>query len=103
MAELEKVPTGLATDPRVLTREEALNQTGHGWVELWFEPDEETGEPDYKELREGAWCNGCYILGDADISTSDYTAKYYGKKYGVRFWTAKPTDEEREAAAWMDS
>lgn len=35
-----------------------------------------------------------------DITDSGAMMANYGKRYGLRIWTAKPTDEQREAAEW---
>ena len=94
----------LGGTPRVLTLDEVLTGKGCGWIENWFEPDEETGAPDYKELFECAWCYGGVVMmesGMLDHSEPEHVKKFYGKKYGTRIWTGRPTEEEREATPWL--
>jgi hypothetical protein len=90
----------LITEPpaRVLALDEVLGSKGAGWLENWFEADE--SEPESFELSEVAWCYGTLAHIDGDVSTEDYVKRWYNRRYGMRIWSAKPTDEEREREKW---
>ena len=45
-------------------------------------------------------CNGHFVTEDGDVTSREYTEARYNRRYGVRLWTRKPTDAEREAEAW---
>ena len=89
--------------PRVLTLDEFLTTSGTGYLENWFEADEEN--PEIKYLFECAYIKGNVInideLGGADYSDAEHMVPVYGKPYGMRVWTAKPTPEEQEATPWQ--
>lgn len=73
-----------AQEPRVMTLEELRKYSGPVWVE-WRDKRYE-----YDNGWEVATFNENYA---ADGET------YNGKEY--RYWTAKPTDEQREATPWL--
>ena len=89
-------------EPRVLTLEELMSSSGGGFVEIWFEGDPEEELKEEKVLIECGWCRGCYVSEDGDFSNEDYIAWQYNKRYGLRIWTGRPTDEQREAVKWDD-
>ena len=92
-----------AADPRVLTLDEFLSTSGTGYLENWFEADEENSEIKY--LFECAYIKGNVInideLGGADYSDAEHMVPVYGKPYGMRVWSAKPTPEEQEGTPWQ--
>ena len=83
---------------RLLTMEEVLTTKGAGWIENWFAADED--EPESFELSEVAWCYGTLAHADGDGTPSEFVEKQYLKKYGMRIWTEKPTEEQRKAVEW---
>lgn len=91
-----------AADPRVISLDELNTTSGAGWIEVWLEGDPDEGMEEEKFLTECGWCKGNYITDDGDFSIADYIQTHYNKKYGIRIWTAKPTDEQREAVRWDD-
>lgn len=91
-----------AQEPRVISLDELNTTSGAGWLEVWLEGDPDEGMKEEKFLIECGWCKGNYITDDGDFSIADYIQTHYNKKYGIRIWTAKPTDEQREAVRWDD-
>lgn len=77
---------------------EDLNGNGHGWLEWWFMGDDE--DPERKVLTECMWLNGGVFTFDHVAIGTEYLRRWYGKKYGMRIWKVKPTDEEQEKEAW---
>lgn len=72
-----------AQEPRVMTLEELRKYSGPVWVE-WR---------DKRYEYDNGW--------EVATFTENYAAEgetYNGKEY--RYWTAKPTDEQREATPW---
>ena len=89
-------------EPRVLTIEEVLAcKPRKEW--LWFE------ENAYGYIEESVMiCAKIYSFGDSWIAvdvpsqTHDETIEFDNENYGKtwRCWSAKPTDEQREAVPW---
>lgn len=91
--------------PRVLTLEEVMTTGGVGYVEDWFEGDGEL--PEEKTVNECAWLRGAIILYEpeahyTDVCYQDAVERGYNRRYGMRVWTAKPSDQEREAVERND-
>ena len=84
---------------RVLEEYEVMTTCGGGWIENWLAPED--GEPECFDMQMCAWCNGYLVTGDGSTTGRDVVAEQYGKKYGMRMWTDRPTDEQREAAKWQ--
>lgn len=78
-----------AQEPRVMTPEEVADQP-EGTV-VWME--QHTEERDYISAMV---CNGKGRIGNygIGINLEDLDAK------DIRFWTSRPTDEQREAVKW---
>ena len=85
---------------RLLTYRQALRACGSGYMENWFPDDEETGEPEHREIERAAWCNGGVILDCGSSASIKALRDLYNRPYGLRLWAGKPTDAEREAAPW---
>lgn len=90
------------TRPRVLSLEEVKSGKGAGWMENWVEPDE---GPEIKELLECAWIRGAalvyYTMGYTDYaSEGEFFDRMYGKKYGFRIWTGRPSPALMESEPW---
>ena len=86
---------------RLLSWRQALRACGSGWMENWFPDDEETGEPEHREIVRAAWCNGGMILDEGSSANLRDLKRMYNRPYGLRLWAGgKPTDAEREAAPW---
>lgn len=93
-----------AQEPRVLTFGDVIACSSRKeW--LWFE------ENAYGYVEESSMiCAQIYSFGDSWISvdvpsqTHDETIEFDNENYGKtwRCWTAKPTDEQREAVPWQD-
>ena len=84
-------------EPRVLTLDEVLSSPDTMiWVdEIWN--DENTAEQ--YALIENFTYENCYvILRFFDGSSSEESTHYYNEKW--RCWSARPTDEQREAVPW---
>lgn len=89
-----------AQEPRVMTIEE---------IEQWNQPDvwmeKKDGEPDIcgdylapmTRMQYGFWYA---IIVDGSKHPPVLNGDYYGKEW--RCWSARPTDEQREATAWDD-
>lgn len=80
-----------AQEPRVMTSEE-VQRAEEGTV-VWFE--QHTPEQDYLQpmVSTGDGCVGNNYLGVNLQYVKDGTREY-------RFWTSRPTDEQRKAAKW---
>lgn len=90
-------------EAKVLTKKEIMAGQGVGWLENWMRADEES--PEMKYVVPCAWLLGNVLEKDTETdyvghSTPEQVARQYGKKYGLRIWTDKPTDEQREATPW---
>lgn len=93
-----------ATEPRVLTLGDVIACSSRKeW--LWFE------ENAYGYVEESSMiCAQIYSFGDSWIAvdvpsqTHDETIEFDNENYGKtwRCWSAKPTDEQREAVPWQD-
>lgn len=88
---------------RVLTLAEVLNGKGTGWMENWFEADDE--DPEYKTISECAYCRGDALAYSEEYGYCDHydresTLRNYGKKYGMRIWTEKPDKGTQEGTKW---
>lgn len=90
-------------EPRVLTIEEVACKPHKEW--LWFE------ENVYGHIEESAMvCAQIYAFGDSWIAvdvpsqTHDETIEFDNEHYGKtwRCWSAKPTEEQREATPWTE-
>ena len=91
-------------EPLVLTIEEVLAcKPRKEW--LWFE------ENAYGYIEESVMiCAQIYTFGDSWIAvdvpsqTHDETIEFDNENYGKtwRCWSARPTDEQREAVPWQD-
>lgn len=88
--------------PRVISLDELMNTSGCGYVEAWFEAEPGEGMQEEKVLIECAWCRGSYVTEDGDISNPVYIRGQYNRRYGLRVWSARPTDEQRKAVEWDD-
>lgn len=65
-----------AQEPRLVTKDDFVNADEYGWLPAWCE----------EEYAGAVYCE-CICV-DAL------------KEKGVRYWTSKPTDEQREAVKW---
>ena len=89
--------------PRVLSLEEVKSGKGAGWMENWFEPDDEG--PEIKELVECAWIRGAAVAYDT-MGYTDYYGdgehfdRMYGKKFGFRILTGRPSPALMESEPW---
>lgn len=92
-------------EARVMSAEE-IPPDGYGWIESWYEGDEEG--PDEKVLRRAAWAGWQSVMVEEDGRFSGYGSvdpgsvlgEKYNVPYGWRLWTMKPTGKQREEAAW---
>lgn len=89
--------------PRVLRLEEVKSGKGAGWLENWFKPDDEG--PEIKELLECAWIRGAavtyYTMGYTDYyGEGEIFDRMYGKKFGFRIWTDRPSPALMESEPW---
>ena len=87
-----------AADPCVLSADGIKEGSGSGIIENWLPPCD--GEEESIELIPCAYCYGHIVDNTGAVWKSD--GDMYGKKYGYRVWTVKPTDEQREAVKWND-
>jgi len=81
-----------AHEPRVMTEEEVLSQP-EGAV-VWRECHLSNGQYELRPMV----CDGKGCCGDFGLSAEckyDFSYRYY-----VRYWTNKPTEEQREATPW---
>ena len=87
-------------ETRLLTLEEAQRIKGIGWEEVWFQADEDEGEPEGVELFECVFINGHIRGADGDVGEVD--ADTYNQPYHSRLWLGadKPTMEQRVEAKW---
>ena len=79
-------------EPRVMTKEEVLSQP-EGAV-VWRECHLSNGQYELRPMV----CDGKGCCGDFGLSAEckyDFDCRYY-----VRYWTNKPTDEQRKAVKW---
>ena len=84
---------------RLLRPEELRRYCGAAWAEVWIPADD--GIPEEKAPFRVGVCNGHFVAEDGDATSREYTEARYNRRYGVRLWTRKPTDAEREAEAWQ--
>ncbi len=82
--------------PRVLTMRELQGGFGGGIYESWLPASD--GDPEIKETELCGFCCGHFILSDG--SNGRIRAENYNRPYGIRIWTAEPSDELREAWPW---
>jgi len=76
-------------EPRVMTREEVL-ATPEGVV-VWMEEEAESGTYIQPIVSTGNGCLGNFYLG----------VVVFGVEYSSRrFWTSRPTEEQRKAVLW---
>ncbi len=87
------------TEARLVPLYDVLAGAGHGWAENWHPDDGEDGE--MIDLNPCAWVCGNTIYGDGSTSDGDCVASWYGRQYGIRYWTGRPTDGQREAVPWV--
>ena len=87
---------------KLLTFEEVKASKGAGWTEIWYEADEEEGDPERIELVECAWCAGNVVYADESVTFVNDLEKHYNKQYGERIWTGsrKPTEARRASTPW---
>ena len=90
---------------RVLSAGEIMTGRGTGWLENWVRADEES--PEVKYVTPCAWLLGNVLEKDMETdyvgcSTPEQVARIYGRAYGLRVWSDRPDDEQREAAPWQD-
>ncbi len=78
-----------AQEPRVMTKEEIIGWDGYIWFEYRGMRAMEALLIDHGMLREP---------GEVDFPTKDLAWENYQKTW--RCWTARPTDEQREAVKW---
>ena len=65
-------------EPRLITKADFENADEYGWLPVWCE-----------EKTSGAiYCN-CILIGAL-------------QEKGIRYWTSKPTDEQRGSIPWKD-
>ena len=85
---------------RILTPDEIMNGKGTGWIEHWFEADEES--PEYKDMIECAWVHG-FVLeddGDGGVIFPERLKKRHNRQYEFRVWSDRPDDATREKVKW---
>lgn len=82
--------------PRLYTLKELKNGFGGGIYESWLAASD--GDPEIKEIEKCGFCHGHFILSDG--SNGRIRAENYNVPYGIRIWTAEPSDELREAVPW---
>ncbi len=92
--------TAADEEARPLGLYEVLGGAGGGWAEEWYEA--EAGEPEVFMVRECGWCYGNLIFKDGDTVDANYVVSHYLKPYGIRIWSAKPTDEQRKTYRWEE-
>ncbi len=88
--------------PHVLSLDEVLGSCGSGWCENWFPADEEDGTPEGIEVCPVAWCHGSCMFDSASVTEREALIRCYNKRYGMRFWSDKPTDQQRDNVPWSD-
>ena len=78
---------------------EAIGE-GIGWAEVWLRGD--CAENDEIILERTAWCGKHVAYAESGSGQKSMMLKEYNQPYGERMWigTERPTDAEREAAAW---
>ena len=88
-----------AQEPRVLTLEEVLSSPDTMiWVdEIW---NDENSAEQYALIENFTYENCYVILRFFDGSSSEESTHYYNEKW--RCWSARPTDEQREAIPWTE-
>lgn len=81
-------------------REFDATDEGIGWAEVWLRGD--CPENDEIILERVAWCGKHVAYAESGGGTKIMMLKEYNQPYGERMWigTERPTDAEREAAAW---
>lgn len=90
-------------EARALTLRQLNEGCGAGWIETRLAPEDgDDSEGDVFELAPCAWCCGNLIMDDGSSATRSMLQDLYGKKYGLRLWTDRPTEEQREATLWDD-
>ena len=91
-------------EARRLTLNEVLTTAGRGWVENWLRP-EGLRDPGDKIVLECCWLYGAMIeraegYDYVDFSDRALVEQQYGQRYGLRIWTARPSDALRESTPW---
>lgn len=78
-------------------------ERGVGWLEDWYEADEEDA-PDIYELAPMAWCGENVVVGEDGITTRTKVLENYMGLWGMRVWIgdAEPTEAERKATPWFE-
>ena len=85
-----------AQQPHVLTLEEVEDALD---TVVWVDrPQIENSSDKYALISAYSHKSGWGVLKFVDGSTWHWMYKQYGKN--LRFWSARPTDEERKAVAW---
>ena len=86
-------------EPRVLTLDEVLSSPDTMiWVdEIW---NDENSAEQYALIENFTYENCYVILRFFDGSSSEESTHYYNEKW--RCWSARPTDEQREAVPWTE-
>ena len=84
--------------PHVVTLDELINGAGVGYEENWLKGED--GEEDSFVLDECAWCKGGVVVNDSEIVSRAALERLYNRPYGLRVWSRKPSEEQREKTPW---
>lgn len=86
---------------RLLNAKQAVAYTGRGWLEVWYEAEED--DPEYKDILLVGVCLGNLAHTGGDFTTAKDLMRQYNRHYGMRLWVGtKPTEAQREAAPWIN-